>query len=381
MLYARLEAALAAQGVTRKGSAPVLVACSGGPDSIALAHVATKLLGAPRVVLGHVDHGVRAGATEDAAAVEAWGRSLGLEVRAVRLEGVADDEASLREARYAALEVMRLESGAAWTLTAHSADDQAETVLLALISRTHADALRGMPAVRDRILRPWLSVPRADIWAHVARHRLPARWDASNVEPRYARNRVRKELLPLLESRYRPGIAKRLAALAATLAEGPDAPPMPSPETTDQARPPGAPPPPVWFAHRAWPPGGSIPDGHGQVVFDAAEVETVRIRALAPGDRIRPFGLNGHRKVRDVLREAGIPESDRPLRQVVTDAEDRVLWVPGLLRSSHAPVGVKTKFVWHCGVERNDELRGDASRANLDGAAPGAYVPDREIYE
>lgn len=390
MLYARLEQALAARGVTRGEATRLLVACSGGPDSVALAHVATKLYGPGRVALGHVDHGVRADSGEDADAARALAARLHVEVYVARLDGVADDEASLRAARYAALERMRASTGAAWVLTAHSADDQAETILLALLSRTHADALRGMPVERGAVLRPWLEVPRAELHAHVRRHRLPARLDTTNLEPRYLRNRLRKELLPLIEARYRPGFARRLATLAAALqAEGGgDADGSGGASAALASRAPSSPPdppvaepgPPLWFRRSPWA-GGSIPDGRDRALFDADAVQGIRVRALAVGDRIRPYGRRSPRKVRDVLREAGIREAERRLWQVVTDDADRVLWVPGCARSNHAPVGEKTKFVWVCGVDRNDELRGGASRANLDGADPGAHVPDREKNE
>lgn len=381
MLYARLEQVLAPRGVRREAGPRLLVACSGGPDSVALAHVASKLFGPSRVALGHVDHGVRPGSSQDAAAVLAFAAQLGCEARAARLEGVADSEAALRHARYAALERMRADVDAAFVLTAHTADDQAETVLLALLSRTHADALSGMPEQREAILRPWLTVSRAEVHAHAARHRLPARVDPSNREPRYLRNRVRKELLPLIESRYRPGFSARLAALAAELG----APPAAPEPTRGLARAPGpeaAPTPAVRISRRAWDPAiDSIPDGPRSVVFDAEGIEGLVLRPLARGDRIQPFGHGRGRKVRDVLREAGIAEPERGLWQVVADDADRVLWVPGLLRASHAPIGEKTRNVWLCEVDRKDELRGAASRATLDAAAAGVYLAGREKSE
>lgn len=378
MLYRELERCLRTHGVTRQGTARALVACSGGPDSVALAHVACKLLGPQRVVLGHVDHGVRPDSGADAVQVADLAARFGAQVRIERLALDRDDEATLRVARYAALERLRQGCDAELVLTAHTADDQAETVVLGLLRAPHPAVLMGMPEVRGRVLRPWLSVTRAAVLRHVGRHRLPVRLDPSNVEPRYLRNRVRKELLPLIESRYRPGFAQRLAALAQELArtglEGDSAalddprPPRGAGPAPRSPRPPDFVPPAVWMDKRAWRPDHALPPGPHHVVFDAQTVDSVQIRALRPGDHIEPFGGPGHRKVRDVLREAGILPGWRPFYPVVTDSRERVLWVPGLLRSSHAKVGETTETVWWCGVDRKDELRAETSRATVDGA-------------
>lgn len=387
MLFRQLELCLAARGVTRNGVQKVLVACSGGADSVALSHVASKLLGPGRVVLGHVDHGVRSDSGLDAEQVAVLAQHLGCSVAVHRLSLGSDDEAGLRSARYQGLESLRLEAGAQYVLVAHTADDQAETVMLALIRGTHAEALSGMPAVRGAVLRPWLAVPRAVVHQHVARHRLGVRSDPSNLEPRYLRNRVRKELLPLLESRYRAGFSERLAALALELARpeivGDSAAltdPLPVPQISPtESQPPRQ--PGVWFRKMEWGPPASIPHGHHRVVFDAAQVSTLCIRQLKSGDRIQGFGHRSPRKVRDVLREAGIAEQWRWLWQVVTDQDDRVLWVPGLLRADHAQIGETTVSAWECGVDRKDELPGGSSRVTLDGAATGVYAPNRENIE
>lgn len=391
MLYREAEACLRQQDVRRQGSARVLVASSGGADSVALSHIVCKLLGPQRVVLGHVDHGVRPDSARAAAQVAQLAQQLGCAVDVERLVGCGPDEASLRTARYAALERLRVRAEARFVLTAHTADDQAETVMLALIRAPQPDLLHGMPAVRGAVLRPWLRVARAEVHRHVARHGLPVAFDQSNLEPRYLRNRVRKELMPLIESRYRPGFAQRLAALAQTLAPqtepGSSAAlddPRPAKTPAPQGLPRESPQihlPRVLLQTRAWASGATIPQGRHEVVFDAQQVQGVQIRPIVPGDRIEPFGHPGHRKVRDVLREAGISQAWRTFYPVLTDAEDRVLWVPGLLRSRHALVGETTETVWQCCVDRKDELQAETSRATLDGAEPGAYVPDREKNE
>lgn len=371
MIVAEVARTLAAVGVERRGESRVLVACSGGADSVVLAHAAVVHLGARRVVLGHVDHAVRAGSPADAAWVEGYAARLGAESCVTRLEPGPDDEARLRVARYAALEAQRAAAGAAWILTAHSADDQAETVLLGLIRGPHPRVLAGMPARRGPILRPLLEVPRATIRAYAARAHLDWREDPSNPEPRWLRNRLRKELLPLIEARYRAGFAARLARLAAELGSSDDASPIGGP---DVLRAPGGPaprgrtnrpaPPPVVspveiaIERRAWS-ATPLPAGPAVALFDADVLDRLVVRAIRPGDRIRPMGLGGSKKLQDVLVDAKVPREARDgLWVAAHPATGEVVWVPGLARSEVAPVTTSTTQVWilTCGRSADPSL-------------------------
>lgn len=378
MLLSALERSLAAHGVFRDGDDVVLVACSGGLDSVGLAHATVCVLGGRRVVLGHVDHAVRPGSALDADAVRALAVRLGVEVCVDRLAPGRDDEARLRAARYQALERQRAAAGARFVLTAHTQDDQAETVLMGLLRSARLSSLTGIPESRDQVLRPILTVPRRVVGEYVAAHRLPIQEDSTNLEPRYLRNRVRKELLPLLERRYRPGLRRRLAALAVQAAEtvtegagaGPDWGPAPrrgnrldpSPWLDGQQ----------WLKmeRRVWR-GGDAPDGTSAAAFDVEAVGTPCIRLIRPGDRMRPFGMRGHRKLRDLLRENRISVSDRPIVPIVVDDGDRVLWLPGVARSAWGPISGTTREVWWFSIGRDHELQAQRSRATLDGATRG----------
>ena len=132
---------MSSHGVRRSGDDVLLVACSGGADSVALTHATVALLGGRRVVIGHVDHAVRSGSAQDAAAVAAWGQSIGVETHVTRLPPGRSDEARLREGRYAALQQLRAEVGARFVLTAHTQDDQAETVLMGMLRSASPAAL------------------------------------------------------------------------------------------------------------------------------------------------------------------------------------------------------------------------------------------------
>jgi tRNA(Ile)-lysidine synthase len=201
------------------GSA-VLVACSGGADSLALA-AATAFV-APRLGLRAglvtVDHGLQPGSASRAAAVAAWGTEVGLgpaEVLTVEVGRTGGPEAAARAARYAALSDSFDE---AVILLGHTRDDQAETVLLALARGAGPRGLAGMPHRRDRFVRPLLDVSRADTRKACAALGLTPWEDPHNTDPAYARARVRHEALPALIAALGPAVVDNLARTAAQLA-------------------------------------------------------------------------------------------------------------------------------------------------------------------
>jgi len=206
----------------------VLVACSGGPDSLALARAvafeAPKL--GVRAGAVSVDHGLQAGSAERAAAVIALLATWGLDpVEAVRVEvaTAGGPEAAARDARYAALDEAADRHGACAVLLGHTRDDQAETVLLGLARGSGARSLAGMAPVAGRYRRPLLDLER-DRLAEACRAEGLDPWaDPHNTDPAYARARVRHEALPALEQALGPGVAAALARTAALLRADADA--------------------------------------------------------------------------------------------------------------------------------------------------------------
>ncbi|MDI1465075.1 tRNA lysidine(34) synthetase TilS [Catellatospora sp. KI3] len=206
----------------------VLVACSGGADSLALA-AATAFVGARlgwQVGLVTVDHGLQAGSGQRAEQVAAWARERGLdpvEVVAVTVGTSGGPEAAARDARYAALADAARRHSAAAVLLGHTRDDQAETVLLALARGSGPRGLSGMPVHRDqagvRFSRPFLDLPRADCRAACAAQGLTPWDDPHNTDPAYARSRVRAEALPALVATLGEGVVANLARTAGLLAQ------------------------------------------------------------------------------------------------------------------------------------------------------------------
>jgi tRNA(Ile)-lysidine synthase len=200
----------------------VLAACSGGPDSLALA--AALAFVAPRMGLRAggvtVDHGLQDGSAQTAEWVAGAMASFGMNPvlsRAATVTGDGGPEAAARAARYRALGDAAAETGAKAVLLGHTLDDQAETVLLGLARGSGARSLAGMPPRRGVLRRPLLGLRRAATRDACAALGLDPWQDPHNSDRRYARVRVRLDALPALEAALGPGVAEALARTAAQL--------------------------------------------------------------------------------------------------------------------------------------------------------------------
>ncbi len=207
----------------------LLVATSGGPDSAALAALLERAAAerGSRLVLGHVNHGVRQSAWQDEAVVLALGSALGARVVSASLEPGPPGEARLRAGRYSLLAEMARRSGARRVFTAHHAEDQTDTVLLSLFRGAGPAGLSGMPAIRAlgelELVRPLLGVERAALTTYCRQRHLPYALDPSNADPGYRRNALRRALAELRPSF--PGLDAAVARCAAILREEADGTP------------------------------------------------------------------------------------------------------------------------------------------------------------
>ncbi len=204
------------RGVLVPGEA-ILIACSGGPDSTALLDALARLA-PPRgwsLAVAHVDHGLRQGSEDEAAMVGALAsaRGLGFNALTVEVEAGGSLQDRARTARHAALRAEADRIGASVIALGHTADDQAETVLMrALAGASPA----GLPAMAERergLARPLLRVWREATIAYCAALGIVPVEDPSNADPRFLRSRVRHELIPALEAVF-PGARRRLVVLA-----------------------------------------------------------------------------------------------------------------------------------------------------------------------
>lgn len=205
-------------------SGSVLLAVSGGPDSMTLLSGAARLAGRVGLTFeaATVDHQLRAGSGAEVELVARFAASLGLQhhVLEVNLERTAGVEAAARQARYAALESLRVRRKLTQVATAHTASDQAETLLMRLARGTSLAGAASIQEVRaDKVIRPLLFATRTEIEAYVAARKIEVARDPMNADPAFLRVRVREQVLPPLERAAGPGVERALARFAAFAAE------------------------------------------------------------------------------------------------------------------------------------------------------------------
>lgn len=203
----------------------VLVACSGGPDSVALLHLLLELSrDIPfSVSVAHFNHQLRPLAAADERFVQDMVLALDLPLYAGRADvraaarkmGLGIEETG-RSLRYEFLERAAAEAGASKIATGHHRDDQAETVLMRLLRGTGLTGLAGIPAVRGGVLvRPLIDLERGEIFDYLRDRKLTWRTDDSNKDEKYLRNKIRHKLVPYLEKNYAPAVVRSLSRLAA----------------------------------------------------------------------------------------------------------------------------------------------------------------------
>lgn len=198
--------------------AHVMVACSGGPDSVTLLHALWSQRKRLSITLSaaSIDHGLRAESADEVKQVEQLARQLGIQCVSTRLglpsvKGIQD---RARVARYQALDRMAMALGADRKATAHTLNDQAETVVQRIVRGSGISGLQSIQYARDdQWIRPLLDVSRAQVEQYIRYHKLPVVQDPSNLDTVYQRIRVRRAILPQLEHEH-PNVASHLVKLA-----------------------------------------------------------------------------------------------------------------------------------------------------------------------
>lgn len=215
----------------RWANVTVLIAVSGGADSVALLRLLARVRPANsrgKLLVGHFNHKLRGGESdEDERFVQHLAKSLGL--TCLTVAGNPPDptkfsENDARDARYAFLQRTAADFGARYIVLAHTADDQAETILFRALRGTGITGLAGMPTVRPltaavSLIRPLLCVRRAVLRDYLTSLGQSFREDSSNADLRFARNRLRGEVIPRLAREYDPAIVETLLKLGEQAAE------------------------------------------------------------------------------------------------------------------------------------------------------------------
>ncbi len=203
----------------------VIVAVSGGPDSLALLHILARLDLHSGLVAIYIDHGLRPAETgteikmigEVCTGLQIPFATHAVDVGGHRRRTGSSLEEAARTLRYAALESARIRHGAAVIAVAHTADDQAEEVLLRLIRGCGREGLSGMALKRDTIVRPLLHERKISLLTYLNENNLSFCRDSSNQSRTFLRNRVRLDLLPFLEQNFNPAIRTNLLQTAEIL--------------------------------------------------------------------------------------------------------------------------------------------------------------------
>jgi len=202
----------------------VLVAVSGGVDSLTLLAVLQKIPFDLDLAVFHLNHGLRPEAKKDAELVAEICRKWSIPYRIIEAnvqetKGTDCIQAAARNVRYRLLEEVAAEQGATRIALGHQADDQVETMMMRFINGAGPEGMAGIPPVRGRYIRPLIEVNRAEILEYARHSRLVWAEDASNQKIDYFRNKIRHCLLPLLEREYQPQLRTRLMATASLFQE------------------------------------------------------------------------------------------------------------------------------------------------------------------
>jgi tRNA(Ile)-lysidine synthase len=371
----------------------VVVAVSGGPDSLALLSILRELL--PVIPLhlsvAHFDHGWRPESQSDRDFVAEHSAMWGFEFRSARApDGTPKTENAARELRYDFLRRIAAETDSTAIALGHTQDDQVETLLLHLL---RGSGSRGLAAMRRRdgdLARPLLDVSRKDIEAYLARLHLTPLRDPSNEDTRFTRNRLRRQVLAAIDA-FEPSARELLARTADILAEEDDylnQQVANLPQDIASRRPeffalppalqrrlvrrliPDAGFPEVEAARRSRsdgvtvempgsetgqrlvardcncdPAGFGARDGVGHLDADLVR-QPLTIGRRRPGDRMRPLGLGTSKRLQDVLVDARVPRELRDALPIVSDSEE-IVWIPGVTVSERKRVTPSTRRQLH----------------------------------
>ncbi len=363
--------------VAQAGPGRWAVACSGGVDSLVLAHAAAVVLGPAGIVVVHVDHGLQPATAQIADDVAHWCSSAAIAcvVQRVTVPDGPSLEAQARQVRYAALHQAARRHAVPFVATAHHAGDQAETVLMRLIRGTGPAGLVAMRPQRGSLLRPFLALPRSILAQYARDHALPVWHDPMNHDLRFFRSRMRHQLLPLLKAEN-PQLetalgqfAQQLGQWQAELERNAEVGDLPWSQANARLVAPAARSvawanaltiaglPVTAAAHRGLLaaldasdhgtyhcdiPGGAIEVRYGDIHLyatggEAATPVPLRVicdvawtqRTRIPGDIMQPVRLLGrHRKLSDLYIDAKIPRAWRDTARLVVQADNptRILW-------------------------------------------------------
>jgi tRNA(Ile)-lysidine synthase len=396
MLPRRVAIAITLHHIFEPGER-VVVAVSGGPDSLALLSVLREIIPAfpLHLTVAHFDHGWRADSQADRDVVASMAATWGYDFRTARAaDDIPHTENAARVARYAFLRQTAADTNSTAIALGHTQDDQVETLLLHLLRGSGSKGLGAMRRRDGDLARPLLDISRTDIEAYLAQLHLTPIRDATNDDPRFTRNRLRQQVLPAIDA-FDPAARDLLARTAdilseedrfieAQLADLPDniatnrdafarLPPalqrrvirrlVPDAGFLEVERrrrgdapawPEAVTPPPTprlaVSTCRCDPATFKARDPVGHLDADLVR-PPLAIGSRKPGDRMRPLGLTQPKRLQDILVDAHVPRHLRDTLPLVSDREE-IVWIPGVTIAESKRVTPATRRQLHLEIER-----------------------------
>ena len=394
MLPSRVAIAVSLHHIFEPGER-VVVAVSGGPDSLALLSILREILPAVslHLTVAHFDHGWREDSQDDRDFVASMAAQWGYAFHTVRAaDGIPHTESAARTARYAFLRRTATETNSTAIAMGHTQDDQVETLLLHLL---RGSGSRGLGAMRRRdrdLARPLLDISRHEIETYLARLHLTPRRDPSNEDPRFTRNRLRQQVLPAIDA-FDPAARDLLARTADILSEEdrfldnaiahlPDdlvrdrvafarLPPALQRRLVRRLVPDAGflevealrrgEPPSTTAAEAASPARLAVTtcacdpvtfkarDQVGHLDGDLVQLP-LSVATRRPGDRMRPLGQKTAKRLQDILVDAHVPRHLRDSLPLVSDREE-IVWIPGVTVAESKRVTSATRRQLHLEIE------------------------------
>jgi tRNA(Ile)-lysidine synthase len=396
MLPSRVAIAITLHHVCEPGER-VVVAVSGGPDSLALLSILREIIPVVplHLTVAHFDHGWRAASPADRDFVASMAATWGYDFRTARAaDDVPHTENAARSARYGFLRQTAAATNSTAIALGHTQDDQVETLLLHLL---RGSGSRGLGAMRRRdgdLARPLLDISRKEIEAYLTRlHLTPVR-DETNDDPRFTRNRLRQQLLPAIDA-FDPAARELLARTADILSEEDrliesQIAGLPDDIATDRdafaklptalqrrvirrlvpnagflevetrrrgdaaaPREAGTTPPAPHLAMKTCncdPAAFKARDQIGHLDADLVRLP-LAVATRKPGDRMRPLGLAKPKRLQDILVDAHVPRHLRDALPLVSDLEE-IVWIPGVTVAERKRVTAATRRQLHLEIER-----------------------------
>jgi len=303
----------------------VLVGLSGGPDSVFLAVIlnAVRNLYKIKLFACHIDHQVRKESRKDAEFVRKFCQTNNIPVEIKKVKFARFTEEKARDVRYGIFEQVAKKFKCNKISTGHTLNDNAETVLMWMARGCGEKGLQGIPPVRGKIIRPILCVSKSEIISYLKKNKIKYCTDRTNLLPKYARNRIRLNVVPQLEQ-VNPGAIRHVFELSEKLRNK---------KKIDTKE--------VKYYNEIY----KLPQER-MVVFDAGKIDVkkVKIRKWRFGDKMVPFGMDSPKKLQDIFTDDKIPKNIRGNIPIVCEGE-KILWVAGVRRSNFATVTDSTKEI------------------------------------